>query len=237
MEVKRRERRSCLTDVCREVQRLEMIHVVTTTILVWRSLVQLGARHSHRRGIIYFVAILRHFALYHFSFPPRTYVPFYRSFPSHYPSLSPPILRSILTYLYRSFSSICPPVPLRRFPYPLLLSLGTSYPPNIDYPLRSRGTVSPSSFLRLPLSLSRPSLDRLDSPLFPSRSHSVLALLPGFLVSGKIQGSVKTAKDFAKQQDELIKELVAVDAWGKGEDKGAGCVFELSRFSGDVQCS
>lgn len=53
--------------------------------------------------------------------------------------------------------------------------------------------------------------------------NSVLALLPGFLVSGKIQGSVKTAKDFAKQQDELIKHLVAVDAWGKGDDKGSGC--------------
>ena len=54
----------------------------------------------------------------------------------------------------------------------------------------------------------------------------MLALLPGFLVSGKIQGSVKTAKDFARQQDELIKNLAAVDAWGKGgaDDKGSGYV-------------
>lgn len=60
--------------------------------------------------------------------------------------------------------------------------------------------------------------------------NSVLALLPGFLVSGKIQGSVKAAKDFAKQQDELIKYLAAVDAWGKGDDKGSGYVTELARI-------
>lgn len=62
--------------------------------------------------------------------------------------------------------------------------------------------------------------------LFSSDNTSVLALLPGFLVSGKIQGSVKTAKDFARQQDELIKNLAAVDAWGKGgtDDKGSGYV-------------
>ena len=54
------------------------------------------------------------------------------------------------------------------------------------------------------------------------RPNSVLALLPGFLVSGKIQASVKTAWNFAKQNDELIKQLVEVDAWGKGDEKGAG---------------
>lgn len=53
------------------------------------------------------------------------------------------------------------------------------------------------------------------------RPNSVLALLPGFLVSGKIQGSVKIALEFAKQHDELIKRLVSVDAWGKEDDKGA----------------
>ena len=56
------------------------------------------------------------------------------------------------------------------------------------------------------------------------RPNSVLALLPGFLVSGKIQASVKTAWNFAKQNDELIKQLVAVDAWGKEDEKGAGWV-------------
>lgn len=50
---------------------------------------------------------------------------------------------------------------------------------------------------------------------------SVLALLPGFLVSGKIQSSMKLAYEFTRQNDDLIKNLVAVDAWGKGED-GAG---------------
>lgn len=54
---------------------------------------------------------------------------------------------------------------------------------------------------------------------------SVLALLPGFLVSGKIQGSVKIAEEFARQNDDLIKNLVAVDAWGKDDDGvGARCV-------------
>ena len=56
------------------------------------------------------------------------------------------------------------------------------------------------------------------------RSSNVLALLPGFLVSGKIQASVKTAKAFAKQNDELIKHLTAVDAWGKGDERRAGYV-------------
>lgn len=67
------------------------------------------------------------------------------------------------------------------------------------------------------------------------RACSVLALLPGFLVSGKIQGSVKTARDFARQQDELIKDLVAVDAWGKGEDKGARCVCTVPGTRGGVR--
>lgn len=57
------------------------------------------------------------------------------------------------------------------------------------------------------------------------RSNSVLALLPGFLVSGKIQSSVKIARDFAQQQDDLIKQLIAVDAWGKEEDKGSRYVY------------
>lgn len=57
------------------------------------------------------------------------------------------------------------------------------------------------------------------------RSSNILALLPGFLVSGKIQASVKTAKAFAKQNDELFKHLTAVDAWGRlGDEKGAGYV-------------
>lgn len=67
---------------------------------------------------------------------------------------------------------------------------------------------------------------------------SVLALLPGFLVSGKIQGSVKIAEEFARQNDDLIKNLVAVDAWGKYED-GAGtrcvqdraCIWYIHRSS------
>lgn len=53
---------------------------------------------------------------------------------------------------------------------------------------------------------------------------SVLALLPGFLVSGKIQASMKIAEEFARQNDELIKNLVAMDAWGKEED-GAGARY------------
>lgn len=57
---------------------------------------------------------------------------------------------------------------------------------------------------------------------------SVLALLPGFLVSGKIQSSVKLAENFARQNDELIKYLVAVDAWGKDDEgSGTGCVTAL----------
>lgn len=51
------------------------------------------------------------------------------------------------------------------------------------------------------------------------RPNSVLALLPGFLVSGKIQASVKLSQDYARQNDELIKHLVAVDAWGKDDEK------------------
>lgn len=54
------------------------------------------------------------------------------------------------------------------------------------------------------------------------RANTSLALLPGFLVSGKVQSSVKVAKDFARQNEELIKNLVAVDAWGKeGGDQAA----------------
>ncbi|CAM9248310.1 unnamed protein product, partial [Choristocarpus tenellus] len=52
------------------------------------------------------------------------------------------------------------------------------------------------------------------------RPNSVLALLPGFLVSGKIQGTVTQANDFARQNDDLIKELIAMDVWGDEDRLG-----------------
>ncbi|CAM9314305.1 unnamed protein product, partial [Discosporangium mesarthrocarpum] len=61
------------------------------------------------------------------------------------------------------------------------------------------------------------------------RPNTVLALLPGFLVSGKIQGTVTQANLYARQNDELIKDLTAVDAWGQeSRQPGTTCVLFFS---------
>lgn len=54
-----------------------------------------------------------------------------------------------------------------------------------------------------------------------------VALLPCFLVSGKIQSSVKLAQEFARQNDDIIKILTAVETWGRDENR-SGARYEVT---------